>query len=177
MTERSSQLDDAVAALERGEVVGIPTDTVYGIVTLPAFSDRLYEVKGRPRELELPILIADATDVELSPLAAQLATRFWPGKLTIVDGGVGHRVPDHIVPRELARRVGPLASTSANKHGEAPLTTAAEVAAIDGIAVVIDGGTCVGAPSTVVRVDGDQVEVLREGAIASGDVEAAAAAD
>lgn len=173
----SSQLDDAVAALERGGVVGIPTDTLYAIATLPAFSERLYQVKDRPHSLELPILIADATDVDLSPLARRLGERFWPGKLTIVDNGTGYRVPDHEIPRALARRVGPLASTSANKHGEPPLTTAAEVAALDGVAVVLDGGTCMGAPSTVVRVDGNRVEVLREGAIASGDVEAAAAAD
>jgi L-threonylcarbamoyladenylate synthase len=165
VTASSSQLDDAVAALERGEVVGIPTDTVYGIVTLPAFSDQLYEVKGRPRSLELPILVADATDVDLPPEAAHLAARFWPGKLTIVTSGVGYRVPDHDVPRELARRVGPLASTSANPHGKPPFTTAAHVATLPGVSVVIDGGICEGAPSTVVRVDGDRLEVIREGAI------------
>jgi L-threonylcarbamoyladenylate synthase len=171
----SSQLDDAVAALERGEVVGIPTDTVYGIVTLPRFSDRLYEVKGRPRSLELPILIAETDDAKLSPTARRLAERFWPGKLTIVSGGVGYRVPDHDAPRELARRVGPLASTSANLHGEAPAITAAQVGMLPGVSLVIDGGDCHGAPSTVVRVNGAEVEVLREGAIPSADLNAAAA--
>ena len=165
-------LDDAVDALERGEVVGIPTDTLYAIVTLPRFSDRLYEVKGRPRSLELPILIADAGDVDLSPTAQRLAQRFWPGKLTIVDKGVGYRVPDHDVPRELARRVGPLASTSANLHGEAPLIAAREVALLPGVSVVIDGGECGGAPSTVVQAD--PFRVIREGAIPSADVDAAA---
>jgi tRNA threonylcarbamoyl adenosine modification protein (Sua5/YciO/YrdC/YwlC family) len=166
-----SSLADAVAALKRGEVVGIPTDTVYGIVTLPAFGERLYEVKGRPRDLELPILIADASDVSLSARAAQLGARFWPGRLTIVDAGVGYRVPDHDVPRELARRVGPLASTSANKHGEPPLTTAAEVAQLDGVAAVIDGGVCDGAPSTVVRVNDDgSLGVIREGAVPVAEV-------
>lgn len=165
-----SVIDDAVAALVRGEVVGIPTDTVYGIITLPRHSDRLYEVKGRPRSLELPILIADAGDVDLSPTARRLAQRFWPGKLTIVDNGVGYRVPDHDVPRELARRVGPLANTSANLHGEAPLTTAAQVRSLPGVAVVVDGGTCEGAPSTVVEVVVDEIRVIRDGAIPSKDL-------
>jgi L-threonylcarbamoyladenylate synthase len=158
-------LSRAADALARGEVVGIPTDTVYGLVTLPQFSDRLYEVKARPASLELPILIADASDVDLSPEAARLAARFWPGKLTIVVGGVGYRVPDQPVPRELCRRVGPLASTSANLHGQPPLTTAAEVAALPGVATVIDGGTCTGAPSTVVAIEDGALRLIREGAI------------
>ena len=159
----TSQLDEAAAALERGEVVGVPTDTLYAIATLPAFSDRLYEVKGRPRSLELPILIADAADIDLPAEGARLAAQFWPGKLTIVAGGVGYRVPDHDVARELCRRVGQLASTSANKHGAPPLTDAADVAALPGVAYVIDGGHCEGAPSTVVRAD--PFEIIREGAI------------
>ena len=170
MIVSSSQLDDAVAALQRGEVVGIPTDTLYAIATLPAHSDRLYEVKGRPRSLELPILIADADAAELSPVAARLADAFWPGKLTIVVNGVGYRVPDHDIPRALARRVGPLASTSANLHGEPPLTTAAEVASLPGVSVVVDGGECRGAPSTVLVAD--PFRVIREGAIAEAAIRA-----
>jgi L-threonylcarbamoyladenylate synthase len=158
-------LDEAVAALERGEVVGVPTDTVYGIVALPQFSDKLYEVKGRPRSLELPILIADVDEAPLSPHAAQLAATFWPGKLTLVVDGTGYRVPDHPVPRELCRAVGRLASTSANLHGQPPLTTATEVAAMSGIAGVIGGGVCDGAPSTVVAVEEGKLRLIREGAI------------
>ncbi|MBA3654150.1 MAG: L-threonylcarbamoyladenylate synthase [Actinobacteria bacterium] len=168
-----SQLDDAVAALRRGEVVGIPTDTVYGIVTLPAFSDRLYEVKGRPRSLELPTLVADVaqarTLVAFTSATERLAERFWPGKLTIVVGGVGLRVPDHEVPRKLCRAVGPLASTSANPHGAPPCATADEVRALTGVSVVVDGGPCDGAASTVVAVD--PFRVIREGAIAAAEVE------
>ena len=162
-------LDDAIAALERGDVVGIPTDTVYGIVTLPRFSDRLYEVKGRPRSLELPVLVADidqaVRQTAFPERARALAAAWWPGRLTIVVNGVGLRVPDHDVPRALCRAVGPLASTSANRHGEPPLTAAAEVASLKGVAVVVDGGTCIGAPSTVVEVDGDDLRLIREGAI------------
>jgi L-threonylcarbamoyladenylate synthase len=174
----SSSLADAIAALERGEVVGIPTDTVYGIVTLPRFSERLYEVKDRPAHLELPILVADVaqarTLVEMSPEAERLADRFWPGKLTIVVGGVGLRVPDHDVPVALCRAVGPLASTSANRHGQPPLTDAAAVAATLGLAVVLDGGHCEGAPSTVVAISEDPadntIRIIREGAIPASDL-------
>jgi tRNA A37 threonylcarbamoyladenosine synthetase subunit TsaC/SUA5/YrdC len=78
------------------------------------------------------------------------------------------------VPRELARRVGPLASTSANKHGEPPLTTALDVAALEGVAGAIDGGTCMGAPSTVVAIESDgSLRVIREGAIPLRDLDLA----
>jgi L-threonylcarbamoyladenylate synthase len=171
-------LAEAIAALGRGEVVGIPTDTVYGIVALPQFRQQLYEIKGRPPSLELPILVADVAQARtlaaFSPLAERLAARFWPGKLTIVIGAVGLRVPAHEVPVELCRAVGPLASTSANLHGEPPLTTAPEVEKLPGVAVVVDGGECAGAPSTVVAVDGHQLRVIREAAIPLRDVDLAA---
>lgn len=158
-------LADAVTALQEGGVVGVPTDTVYGLVALPAFSERLYEVKGRPRSLELPILIAEVEEADLPPVAARLAASFWPGKLTIVVNGTGFRVPDHPVPRELCRTVGRLASTSANRHGEPPLTTAADVADLAGVAGVIGGGVCDGPPSTVVAIEDGKLRLIREGAI------------
>ena len=180
-------LDEAVAALLRGEVIVVPTDTVYGVAVAASVAGataRLFEVKARPTDVALPVLVADEEQarqiVEVSPLAAELMAAHWPGGLTIVLprragfdvdlGGtdtttVGVRVPDHDVPRQLARRVGPLVTTSANLHGRPTPATAAEVRAELGIDVVIDGGACTGAPSTVVRVDGDDVEVLRQGSI------------
>jgi L-threonylcarbamoyladenylate synthase len=177
-------LDDAVAALQRGEAIVIPTDTVYGVATLPAFTARLFEVKERPTDVALPVLVADRAQAEriadLSARAAALADAHWPGGLTLVVpraagfdadlGGtdtatVGVRVPDHEVPRELARLVGPLVTTSANRHGRPTPATAADAAAELGVATWIDGGVLGGAPSTVVRVVGDEVEVLRRGAI------------
>jgi tRNA threonylcarbamoyl adenosine modification protein (Sua5/YciO/YrdC/YwlC family) len=180
-------LDEAVAALLRGEVVAIPTDTVYGVAVaaaVPGATARLFAVKGRPTDVPLPVLVADEAHArelaEVSPRAAELMAAHWPGGLTIVLprregfdvdlGGndratVGVRVPDHDVPRELARRVGPLATTSANRHGRPPLMTAADVRAELDVDVVIDGGRCDGAPSTVVRVVGDLVDILRQGAV------------
>lgn len=178
-------LDIAEAALRRGEAIVIPTDTVYGVACLPAFTARLFEVKGRPTDVALPVLVADRPQAEtvatFSPRAAELADRHWPGGLTLVLpraagfdadlGGtdtatVGVRVPDHDVPRELARRVGPLVTTSANRHGRPTPATAADAAAELGVAVWLDGGVLGGAPSTVVRVLGESVEILRQGAVA-----------
>jgi len=177
-------LDEAVAALERGEAIVIPTDTVYGVAALPAHTARLFAVKERPTDVALPVLCADLDQVreiaEVPARAADLAAAHWPGGLTIVLprtagfdadlGGtdpstVGVRVPAHDVPRELARRVGPLVTTSANLHGRPTPATAADAAAELGVTVFVDGGVLDGAPSTVVRVAGENVEILRQGAV------------
>jgi L-threonylcarbamoyladenylate synthase len=181
--------DAAVAALRAGEIVVVPTDTVYGIAvdpTRPGATDRLFAVKARPTDVPLPILAADADQAfslaaDVSPVARRLAEACWPGGLTIVlprragldfdlggadDATIGVRVPDHEVPRALARAVGPLATTSANLHGRPTPETAAGVAAeLAGVAVVLDGGRCAGAPSTVVVCTGDDWRVVREGRI------------
>ena len=177
-------LDEAVAALQRGEVIVVPTDTVYGVACLLPFTARLFEVKERPTDVALPVLVADEAQAreiaQVSDVAAALMAEHWPGGLTLVlpraDGfdadlggtdpsTVGVRVPNHEIPRELARRVGPLVTTSANLHGRPTPPTAAEVREQLDVAVVLDGGRCDGAPSTVVRVDGDEVVVLRQGSV------------
>lgn len=196
-------LEAAVRALEAGEVVAVPTDTVYGLAVLPGVAGatrRLFEVKRRPRGVELPVLAADADQAfalaaePVPAVARRLAARYWPGPLTIVvarrpglawDLGasgstIGLRVPDHPVVVALCRRLGPLAVTSANRHGESTPPTASEVSATFGseVAVVIDGGRCEGAPSTVVEVDSDgAVRVLRAGRLPAADIEAAARAE
>ncbi|HEY4633413.1 MAG TPA: L-threonylcarbamoyladenylate synthase [Candidatus Limnocylindrales bacterium] len=182
-------LDDAIAALRAGEVVVVPTDTVYGIAvdpSRPGATDRLFAIKERPGDVAIPVLAADAEQAfalasDVPPVARALAAAFWPGGLTIVlprrsglgfdlggpdDTTIGLRVPDHEVPRALARAVGPLATTSANLHGRPTPETAEEVAAeLAGFAVVLDGGRCAGAPSTVVVCTGDELRVVREGRI------------
>lgn len=177
----------AVEALAAGRAIALPTDTVYGLAVdpfLPGAADRLFELKVRPRHVNLPVLVTGidqalglATAVPAS--AATLMGRFWPGPLTVVlparaglgadlgddDATIGIRCPDHPVPLALCREVGPLATTSANRHGEPTLTTAAEVAATfgDTLTVVLDGGTCTGSPSTVVDCTGVEPKLLREG--------------
>jgi len=190
---------DAVAALRRGSVVGIPTDTVYGLAVDPTVSgstDKVFAVKRRPPHLELPVLVGDVDQAEslagsdgLPDLARRLAARFWPGPLTIVverrrgldwalggDGRtIGLRVPAHALARLLCVEVGPLATTSANRHGEPPFTVAAQLARAFGpeLAVVLDGGVCDGAPSTVVDATGVGLRLLREGAIGWDDLQEA----
>jgi L-threonylcarbamoyladenylate synthase len=182
-------LDDAAAALLAGEVVAMPTDTVYGIAvdpSRPGATDRLFAIKERPGDVAIPVLAADADQAlalatDVPRVARALADAFWPGGLTIVlprrpglgfdlggpdDATIGVRVPDHEVPRALARAVGPLATTSANLHGRPTPETAEAVAAeLAGVAVVLDGGRCSGAPSTVVVCTGGELRVVREGRI------------
>ena len=190
-----ASLRRAASALADGAVVAVPTDTVYGLAVDPAQPEavaRLFALKGRPADVPLPVLVAGSEQVAmvagvLEAAAAQLAARFWPGPLTLVVprrpgfgvdlGGpsdarrtVGVRWPDHPVITAVCELLGPLAVTSANLHGSPPATTAAEVTAVfvgsDRPEVVLDGGRCDGAPSTVVECRGRATRCLREGALA-----------
>jgi tRNA threonylcarbamoyl adenosine modification protein (Sua5/YciO/YrdC/YwlC family) len=182
-------LDAAVASVARGGVIAIPTDTVFGLACDPANAvavDRIYAIKRRPADLELTLLSAtvDAIEdvVELSDAARTLAAAYWPGALSIVcelrDRGwaiprtgttLSVRVPDHPIALELLRRTGPLATTSANRHGEAAATTAAEViAALGGeVDAVVEGGDCGGLASTIIDCTSITPRVLREGPISA----------
>jgi L-threonylcarbamoyladenylate synthase len=188
----------AVEVLRAGGVVALPTDTVYGIATTldaPRGVERLFVIKERPTEKAVMVLV-DALDqvadlVELTPWAGALAS-LWPGGLTLVlpmrdpsrvpaaltagQATLGVRVPDHPVPRALARAVGPIPATSANRSGMPDSRSAADVLATlgDRLDVVIDGGPSPGGtPSTVVDCSAVPLRVYREGAIPLARVEAA----
>lgn len=172
----AEEFEAAVAALLAGEAIGMPTDTVYGVGSLPEHQQRVFEVKRRPEEVRMPVLVADVEQALTVGEHHEFMDRYWPGALTIVtrkvradgDAGpktVGLRCPDFELVRELCRRVGPLSVSSANIHGEPPLTTAEQVRAQFPGVVVLDGGTCDGLPSTVVDVTEDPVKVLRQGAL------------
>jgi L-threonylcarbamoyladenylate synthase len=189
--------EEAVEALRAGRVVAIPTDTVYGLAAAmdaPGAIERLFEVKDRPGDRAIAVLLADLDQAEaigeLSPAARALGAAFWPGALTLVvaqrpertlppalTGGrttVGVRVPDHPAPRAIAAALGPLPITSANVSGEPELSDADAIEARlgDRIDLILDGGPARGArPSTVVDVTGDRLRVLREGPISAADVE------
>ena len=189
--DRPGALAQAVAVLRRGGLVAFPTDTVYGVgahALLPNAVARLYTAKVRPEGKAIPLLLGEATDMErvsrdLSPLAQRLMDAFWPGALTLVvprsswlpdivtAGGptVAVRLPDHPLPRALARAVGvPLAATSANLSGQAEATTAVEVLAqLDGrIELLLDGGACAGGvASTVLDLTVQPPAILRHGAL------------
>ena len=191
-------VQQAAEALAGGWPIAIPTDTVYGLAADPfvaGASDRVFEAKRRPRDLNLPLLVdgmeqALSVSTAVPHVALALMDRFWPGALTLVipvrpglgadlgddEATVGVRCPAHPVPLALCTAAGPLATTSANRHGQPTLTTAAEVAKEfgDTVAVVLDAGTCTGAPSTVVDCTGVEPKLLREGRIPWAEVLAAA---
>ena len=195
-------LREAAEIVRWGGLVVYPTDTLYGLGTNaldPSAVDRLLEVKGRSAARGLPVLLADpeaaATLVaELSPVAAELAARFWPGALTLVlprsaqvpdlvaaGATVALRIPDHPVTRALIREAGcPLIGTSANRSGEAPATTAqAAVAALGSeVDVVLDGGPSpVGRPSSVLALSSPPTaRILRAGAVGAAALEPVLAA-
>ncbi len=174
--------------LKKGGLVAFPTDTVYGLGCLVNnfdAIDRLYKVKERAQSKAIAVLIAELSDlqgltVEVPPLAAELAARFWPGALTLVFPKhpslpenlsplptVGIRMPDHTFARSLMRLTGPLATTSANISGQSNPVNAEEVLEqLDGrIELVIDGGPASsGVPSTVVDCTLQQPRVIRIGA-------------
>ncbi|MSP11706.1 MAG: threonylcarbamoyl-AMP synthase [Chloroflexi bacterium] len=181
----------ALALLRQEKVIAIPTDTVYGVAA-DAYSDvavaRLYTVKRRPRYKAIALLLSgpeqlSAVAKDFPAEAMLLARQFWPGGLTLIvpalpglsglvtagSPGVGCRVPDHPVPRYLARELGhPLAATSANISGQPDPLTATEVIAQlqDQIPLVLDGGALsAGLPSTVVDCLVSPPQVLRAGAI------------
>jgi L-threonylcarbamoyladenylate synthase len=188
---------EAIRVLRAGGIVAIPTDTVYGLAVALATPDgleRLFEVKGRPTDRAIAVLLADveqAADIGiLSPPARALANAFWPGGLTLVlgrrpdrslpdalTGGrstIGVRVPDHPAPRAIAAALGPLPTTSANLSGQPEAPDAAEIERIfgDRLELVLDGGPARGGrPSTVVDASGPEPRILREGAITAAEVE------
>lgn len=189
-------VDEALRVLARGRPVGIPTDTVYGLAVdpfRPGATDRLFAAKRRPRDVNLPVLVSGREQVErlataLPDGACALMERFWPGPLTVVlpsrpdlgadlgndEATVGVRCPAHPVPLVLCRAAGPLATTSANRHGQPTLVSAAEVVAAFGgtVPVVLDGGPCEGLPSTVVDCTGQEPKLLREGRVPWPEVQA-----
>jgi L-threonylcarbamoyladenylate synthase len=189
----------AAAALRDGAVVAVPTDTVYGLAadpSRPRAIEQLFALKERPAEVALPVLVdgpeqASAVCGHLGRAAEHLAERYWPGPLTLVVprrrsftadlGGppaarqtVGVRWPDHPLMRALCRELGPLAVTSANRHGHPPATRAGQVAEIfsgeEGLSMILDGGVCEGTPSTVVECLGPALRCLREGSIPWGEL-------
>jgi L-threonylcarbamoyladenylate synthase len=182
--------------LQRGGVVVVPTDTVYGLAARPEDTDAvraIYRAKGRPGGMHLPVLAASleqvrALGVDVTDAANALAARWWPGPLTLAfgfDGGsarpdwlagreeVAVRIPDHPFLRGLLRTTGVLLVTSANPHG-APTARVADDAGDslgDSVDLIVDGGELTEVPSTLVNVRREQAVVEREGAIPRAEIE------
>lgn len=174
-------ISEAAAMIKRGELVIIPTETVYGIAadaTQPQAVARLAEVKQRPDGKAFSWLIASLDDVrglaEITPDAEKLAAAFCPGPLTMIfnrtdgSGTIGVRSPSHELTLDLLRAVGvPLATPSANVSGQSPPTRFSDaVANFDGAVAALDGGDCeVGVESTVFDLTVEPPKILRRGAL------------
>ncbi|MBN1562356.1 MAG: threonylcarbamoyl-AMP synthase [Anaerolineae bacterium] len=185
------------AVLRAGDLIVLPTDTVYGVgCALDAVAlSRIFEAKQRPPERAVPVLLADADSVLLVARAfpdpaRRLAEAFWPGPLTLVlpkrDGlpsnlsympTIGVRVPDHAGARAIiAAGGGALAVTSANRSDEPPALSVQEAMdyLADAVALYLDGGPSPGGvASTVVAFEGDELQMLRAGPISEADLRAA----
>ncbi len=188
----------AALHLRGGGLACFPTETVWGLACRadsPEAAAELRSAKGRPDAIPLAAAFATFDDawpyVDVTPGARALAARFLPGPLSIVlrrsDEELAHlapghatlsiRVPDHPTAQEILRATGPLALTSANRHGEPDATDAESarqaLSGAKGIVVVDAGPPCAGLPSTVVDASGDEPKVLREGSITAAEVAAA----
>jgi L-threonylcarbamoyladenylate synthase len=189
-----SQLAVAVEAIDRGDVVAFPTDTLYGLAVNP-HSDRaltaLFALKGRTADRTVALIAGSLRQAEavgeITGTARRLAERFWPGPLTLVvpardevaslarsgDGLVGVRVPDHAIARAFADACGhALTATSANRSGQPATHLPGGVSeALPGVAVLVDAGPSPGGlPSTILHAATSEVRLLREGALPWSDV-------
>jgi L-threonylcarbamoyladenylate synthase len=194
---REEGIAAASLAIQRGELIVLPTDTVYGVgadAFDPKAVRRLLEAKGRGREMPPPVLVAakptlDALAVGVPDWARALVDELWPGPLTLVcrqqaslqwdlgdtRGTVAVRMPDDDVALELLERTGPLAVSSANLTGIAAATNAdeAEIMLGDKVEVILDGGQTPGlVPSTIVDATGSEPRVLRVGAVSIEELNA-----
>ena len=180
----------AVAALRRGDLAVLPTDTVYGIAA-DAFSppavNRLLAAKGRGRDMPVPVLVGawrglDGLAQHITPTMRSLVEAFWPGPLTLIvraapslawdlgetRGTVAVRMPLHPVALAVLAETGPLAVSSANRSGQPPAADAAEAERQLGtaVAVYLDAGSTGDAvPSTIVDLTGDRPQLRRWGAV------------
>lgn len=190
-----AKADDVAEWLARGAVVIVPTETVYGLAIKPgiaASAQRVYELKARPRDFNLPVVIGaveqlEQLGVDFNDVAQRLAKKFWPGPLTLAMGyrddalrpawlagriEVAVRFPDFPLLREVARIGGPFLLTSANAHGTGAKNVAKEaVDSLHGeVDYVIDGGTLSPTPSTIVNVRLVPPVIERVGALSEAEL-------
>ena len=187
---RTAGIDAAVTAARGGELIVLPTDTVYGIgadAFIPAAVTTMLAAKGRGRNMPPPVLVGTARAAaalvdDLGAFGQDLIDEFWPGALTLVfrasptlmwdlgdtKGTVALRMPLHSVALEVLKQTGPLAVSSANRHGQPAATSVdeAEQQLGEAVSVYLDGGPCADTvPSTILDLTGTIPKVLRAGAI------------
>lgn len=188
-------VDYSAEILNNNGVILTPTDTVYGLVCLPtsdAAIKKIFEMKGRPVNQYLPVIVADIQQAETElPIiwnqsARRLAVKYWPGALTLAFGikendvewlegrvEVGIRIPNHVFIQKLAKKMGPLLMTSANRHGvDTPHTLEGALSSlVVAPSLAIDGGLLSGTPSTLVNVNLKEPKIERTGSITKLEIE------
>src|ERR1700758_4755521 len=187
---RTAGIEEAVNAARAGELIVLPTDTVYGIgadAFTPAAVTTMLAAKGRGRNMPPPVLVGTARAAaalvdDLGAFGQDLIDEFWPGALTLVfrasptifwdlgdtKGTVALRMPLHSVALDVLKQTGPLAVSSANRHGQPSAISAdeAEQQLGEAVSIYLDGGPCVdNVPSTILDLTGQIPKVLRVGAI------------
>jgi len=180
---------DFIEILKKGGVGIMPTDTIYGLVASAFFPDsceRVKEIKGRNAGKGFIVLVSSVDDLQefgviVSEKAKIFMQKFWPGKLSITlstknnkfsylsadDGTIAFRFPNKKNLIEILKQTGPLVAPSANPQGLSPAKNIDEAKKYfgDDVDFYIDEGELVSAPSTLVKIDGDEIEVLRQGAV------------
>lgn len=193
-TSAADALSAAGQVIRAGGLIAYPTDTVYGLAADFRNADaieKIYAAKDRDSRKPVAILVGSSDQLELvmqelTPGAARLAARFWPGALTLIVPRrsdlpenlspymtIGVRMPNHPWALQLLRELGPLATTSANLSGQPDAVTAQDVLQyLDGrVDLVLDGGRCPGGvPSTVVDCTSTEPRILREGALTAKQI-------
>ena len=188
MTDEGAMYE-AVNAIREGKIVGVPTETVYGLAVDPLNSEAvatLFDLKGRPADKPFAVLVSSLSQAKelavLTPAATTLANEYWPGPLTLVlprtantpdwlgehgRGTVGIRMPDHEVALMLLDMAGALVVTSANWSGDAPVVDHAAAARVfgDAVALYLEGEAGGGSSSTVIDVSTDSPTLVRPGPI------------
>jgi L-threonylcarbamoyladenylate synthase len=196
-TNINAQIDKGIAILKNGGVIAYPTDTVYCLSAryncVPAL-ERIYEIKQRPRNLALPVMVAEKEQINevvdyIPAMAMPFIDKYMPGAITlimpknktvsdIISNGkdtVAVRLPQHQMTISIIKGIGvPVAGTSANTSGKPSNITATDVMTQigDKVDLVIDDGKCpIGIVSTIIDVTGDYPVILREGAISRKELE------
>jgi tRNA threonylcarbamoyl adenosine modification protein (Sua5/YciO/YrdC/YwlC family) len=193
-----SVIEYAARFIKHGEVIGIPTDTFYGLSADPfnlAAIERVFQIKGRPESRALPILVNSVEQAvtlarDIPDAFLTLASRFWPGALTLVveathrlplkvtgnSGRVALRWADSRIATALIEAVGgPVTGTSANLSGQPSCTNAEQLVRQLGnnLSLILDAGDTGGVlASTIVRIDGDEWSIVREGALPDSEIRA-----
>ena len=192
-------IDYAASFIKRGQIVSVPTDTVYGLSADPfnlAAIERVFQVKGRPETRALPILVSSIEQAvtlvrEVPDAFLILAHKFWPGPLTLVlaatrrvplkvtgnTGSVAVRWPNSLVTSALIDAAGgPITGTSANISGQPSCTNASDLVRQlgDRLPLILDAGDTGGTlASTIVKIEGDEWSIIREGDVEFADIERA----